>query len=174
MAVRARTWLYPRAFGSQSQARPGGRSLEAGTGLSWPQRRQRCAGGVSSPGCGVWTHTAQCAQRRMASKHTLARSLRPALPSPANANQWQRSTAQPRQRLVVPHPASAVKMLTDTPAASWGRAQRADVLARGQGLPTNFRTTSSNPLHGYKTAAPIWSRKQILSGPAAWTCLPEP
>ena len=48
VAAGARTWLPPWAFGSQSQAWPGGRSLEAGMGLSRPGRRQRWAGRTST------------------------------------------------------------------------------------------------------------------------------
>lgn len=163
VAARARTLLSPWAFGSQSQAWPGGHSLEAGMGLRRPRRRQRCTGRTS---------TLAAAHRQTQSP---LRSERDGIQTQTGTSprQTRAGAAQARQRLGVSCPTSAAQTPTDTPAASWGRAQRADVLTRGRGLPADVRTAPSNPRHWYNIAAPTRSRKQILSGAAAWTCPPE-
>lgn len=72
------------------------------------------------------THSPLCSQRDGIQTH-----------AGTSPRQTRANAAQARQRLVVPHPTSAVQMLTYTPAASWGRAQCADVLTRGQGVPAD-------------------------------------
>ena len=91
------------------------------------QPRPRCAD-TQSPVC---SERDSIQTRWLAAGHS-------ALFSPVNKSRWQYGVAQTRQRLEVPSPTSAVQMLTDTPATSWGRAQRAAVLPRGRALPADI------------------------------------